>query len=115
MSERMEITMAVPLVRNAEERVKILDWELISQDLDAQGCAQLERLLSADECQSLAALYSEDEVFRSHIIMARHGFGRGEYKYFRYPLPNLLTELRTALYSQIAPIANHWNEALTRR
>src|SRR6185437_10194559 len=109
MSERMEITMAVPLVRSTEERVKMLDWEQISQDLDAQGCAQIERLLSADECRSLAKLYPEDEVFRSHIIMARHGFGRGEYKYFRYPLPDIITEMRTALYTHLAPIANRWN------
>lgn len=112
MSERTEIAMAVPLVRSAEERVKILDWEQILQDLDAQGCALLERLLSTDECRSLAELYPKDEVFRSHIIMARHGFGRGEYKYFRYPLPDIIADLRTALYSHLAPIGNRWNEAM---
>lgn len=112
MSERMEITMAVPLVRNTEERVKTLDWEQISRDLDAQGCALLESLLSADECRSLAEFYPKDEMFRSHIIMARHGFGRGEYKYFRYPLPDIIADLRTALYPHLAPIANHWNGAM---
>lgn len=112
MSERMEIAMAVPLVRSTEERVKTLDWERISQDLDSQGCALLERLLSVDECRALAELYPKDEVFRSHIIMARHGFGRGEYKYFRYPLPDIVADLRTALYPCLAPIANRWNEAM---
>jgi hypothetical protein len=96
----------------AQERVKALDWEQISQNLDGQGNGVLERLLTPEECRALAELYSRDELFRSHIIMARHGFGRGEYKYFRYPLPELMIGLRTALYARIAPIANRWNEAM---
>jgi hypothetical protein len=108
----MEIAMVVPSVSSAEERVKTYDWASISQDLDAQGCALLERLLSADECRSLAELYPKDEVFRSRIVMAQHGFGRGEYKYFRYPLPDVIADLRTALYPLLAPIANRWNEAM---
>jgi hypothetical protein len=81
-------------------------------DLDARGCAVLERLLPEHECTAIANLYRHDEHFRSHVIMARHGFGRGEYKYFAYPLPVVIQQLRTALYPQLAPIANRWNEAM---
>jgi len=97
---------------NAVARIKTLDWERISQSLDAQGSALLERVLSADECQALAQLYPEDGLFRSHVVMARHGFGRGEYKYFSYPLPEIIAELRTAIYPQLASIANRWNTAM---
>jgi hypothetical protein len=95
-----------------EERVQALDWERISQDLDAQGNAVLDQLIPADACRQLAALYPQVEPFRSHIVMARHGFGRGEYKYFAYPLPGLTANLRTALYSYLAPIANRWNVSM---
>src|SRR6266576_430796 len=70
------------------------------------------RLLRPSECRTLVELYPEDEMFRSHIVMGRHGFGRGEYKYFRYPLPEIIAELRTALYARLAPQANKWNEAM---
>lgn len=76
------------------------------------GIAVMAKALSAAECEALAGLYSDDEHFRSRIVMARHGFGRGEYKYFRYPLPPLVEELRTTLYPKLAPIANAWNEAM---
>ncbi len=89
-----------------------IDWTQVSTQLDANGWAQIERVLSADECRDIAALYDDDRRFRSHIIMARHGFGRGEYKYFSYPLPDRLAELRTSLYAQLAPIANRWNESI---
>jgi len=97
---------------NAVALIKTRDWGRISQDLDAQGSALLERILSADECQALADLYPEDGLFRSHVVMARHGFGRGEYKYFSYPLPEIIAGLRTTLYSRLAPIANRWNTAM---
>ncbi|HEU4681952.1 MAG TPA: 2OG-Fe(II) oxygenase [Gemmatimonadales bacterium] len=93
-------------------RIGAVDWSRVSQDLDARGSAVLEGLLSSDECESIAELYSADSIFRSRIVMARHGFGRGEYKYFAYPLPELVTGLRTALYPRLAPIANRWNEAM---
>nr|WP_211486993.1 2OG-Fe(II) oxygenase [Corallococcus exiguus] len=80
--------------------------------MDARGCAVLEQLLTPDECEALALLYGVDDAFRSRVVMARHGFGRGEYKYFDHPLPEVVTELRTALYPCLAPIANRWNTAM---
>ena len=94
------------------ERVKSFDWKRVSQDLDAQGSATLEHLLSPEECQKTAALYEQDDLFRSRVEMGRHGFGRGEYKYFSYPLPSLIAELRTAIYPRLVPTANRWNGAL---
>ena len=96
----------------AVARVQQLDWDRISQELDTRGNAVLERILDPDDCRRLSGLYSEDVLFRSHVVMARHGFGRGEYKYFNYPLPDLVAELRTALYPQLAPVANRWNLAM---
>jgi uncharacterized protein len=89
-----------------------IDWARVASDLDAGGNALLERLLTADESDALAALYRADDLFRSRIVMQRHNFGRGEYKYFAYPLPDLVAELRTALYPPLANIANRWNAAL---
>jgi hypothetical protein len=94
------------------ERIRAIDWQKLSLELDGQGSATIEHLLAPEECQSLAALYSRNELFRSRVVMARHGFGRGEYKYFDYPLPDLVAELRTSLYSYLAPIANAWNQTM---
>jgi uncharacterized protein len=88
------------------------DWDGAGRDLDTAGNAVLERVLSPEECRELASLYGREDLFRSRIVMSRHGFGRGEYQYFRYPLPDLVGGLRTALYPRLAPIANRWNEAL---
>jgi hypothetical protein len=85
------------------------DWPAVEQSLYANGNALLPGLLTPAQCGELAAMYEQDEHFRTRIVMARHGFGLGEYKYFAYPLPNLLAQLREALYSRLAPIANHWN------
>src|ERR1700724_2009622 len=93
-------------------RVDAMNWIQASSDLDAQGCAVLKGLLSAEECRALAALYPDDSRFRSRVVMGRHGFGRGEYKYFSYPLPDLIAELRPALYAQLHDVANRWNEAM---
>jgi hypothetical protein len=89
-----------------------IDWARVSGELDSQGNAVLERLVSKAECDALAALYPRDDLFRSRVVMGRHGFGRGEYKYFRYPLPDLIARLRTALYPRLAPIANRWMGAM---
>jgi uncharacterized protein len=94
------------------ERVGSLDWTSISRELNLRGCATVERLLTPSECISVTALYDSEASFRSRVIMARHGFGRGEYKYFAYPLPRIVAELRSALYPQLAPIANAWSERL---
>ena len=88
------------------------DWASIGQSLDAHGNAVLPGLLTAKQCDDLAALYPQEEGYRTRIIMARHGFGRGEYKYFAYPLPPLLDQLRHALYPRLAPIATRWNRQL---
>ena len=94
------------------DRVAAIDWHRVSAELDAQGCAVIERLLPAEECRALAALYDEESRFRSRVVMARHGFGRGEYKYFAYPLPEIVATLRAALYPPLAEIANRWNDAM---
>jgi hypothetical protein len=94
---------------SAELRVGAYDWKTVTGELDAYGCAILSQLLSGEECRAIAALYSDQRHFRSHVLMARHGFGKGEYRYFAYPLPDLLDGLRTALYPRLAGVANEWN------
>ena len=88
------------------------DWTSLAAHLDAHGWAPLPKLLPKMETDAIARLYDDDDSFRSHVIMARHGFGRGEYKYFKYPLPALIERLRTSLYARLAPIANAWNNAM---
>jgi len=84
----------------------------IATELETQGCSVVAGLLTGDECAAIAALYEDDAVFRSRVVMARHGFGRGEYRYFAYPLPDPVAALRSALYARLAPVANAWSEAL---
>lgn len=98
--------------KSVAERIKAVDWKSLTQDLDTEGSSVIEQLLSPDECRALAGLYPKDDIFRSRIVMARHGFGRGEYKYFSYPLPDLIAGLRTAIYPHLVPIANRWNNAM---
>ncbi len=88
------------------------DWPAIGAHLDAHGWAMLPGALASDECAALSGLYDEPSNFRSRVIMQRHGFGRGEYQYFAYPLPATIAELRSALYLPLAPIANRWNQAM---
>jgi len=94
------------------DRLAAVDWREISGDLDAYGCAVIRGMLSGDECSSLIRSYSDDALFRSRVVMGRHGFGRGEYKYFAYPLPEVVAELRAAMYPALAEIANRCNAAL---
>jgi hypothetical protein len=94
-------------------RVEAVDWASVSTHLDGCGWAMLKTLLTADECESIAGLYEDDHRFRSRVVMASHGFGRGEYKYFAYPLPDTVAALRVALYPRLAPIANRWNESMS--
>jgi hypothetical protein len=91
------------------DRVAGIDWNAAAAELDQHGAAVLPALLTPEECRAVAALYPEDKPFRSRVVMARHGFGRGEYKYFGYPLPEPIAGLRAALYPRLAPIANGWN------
>jgi uncharacterized protein len=100
------------LVLDSEDRIAALDWPRIGADLDAFGAALTGPLLSPDQCAALASLYDEEAPFRSRVVMARHGFGRGEYKYFAAPAPDIVRRLRQALYPRLAPIANRWAEAL---
>ena len=99
-------------VTETNARLRIYDWSGIADELDACGCAMLEALLSPRECNTLAAMYTDDQHFRSRVVMGRHGFGRGEYRYFDYPLPTQVAELRSTIYPRLAPIANRWNAAM---
>lgn len=93
-------------------RIARLDWQRIAASLDAVGCAVLSGVLSSRECAALTAVYDQESRFRSRVVMARHGFGRGEYKYFNHPLPDIVSDLRSALYPSLAAIANRWNDTL---
>jgi hypothetical protein len=92
--------------------VDSMDWPTIHRDLDMQGWAVLPKLLDTTTCDAVAQLYDASEAFRSRVVMARHGYGRGEYRYFAYPLPTLVEQLRTRLYVQLVALANRWHEAL---
>lgn len=96
----------------ARPRSAQVDWLRVEADLDAHGAAVIEKLLAPEDCRELIDLYAREDRFRSRVVMARHGFGRGEYKYLAYPLPRIVAGLREALYPPLARIANRWNEAL---
>ena len=111
----MATAKRVPVIDEAIDltaHVDTLDWPHITAELDTQGCAVLKGLLTPEQCRATAALYPSDAGFRSRIVMGRHGFGRGEYKYFAYPLPDLIGELRPALYAHLQGTANRWNEVM---
>jgi hypothetical protein len=95
-----------------DERVAAIDWTEVTSHLDSHGWGTIGRILDAGECRDVAGLYDDDGCFRSRVVMARHGFGRGEYKYFRYPLPSVVADLRAAIYPRLAPVANRWNESM---
>src|SRR5688572_20078594 len=108
MSLSARAISSAPAGTSAEPRVAAYDWQSIAAELDNAGCAILRALLSREECVAIAALYSDERHFRSRVHMARHGFGKGEYRYFRYPLPDLIDGLRAALYPRLVPVANAW-------
>lgn len=95
-----------------KERIAAYDWHGIGQSLDMQGWGRLPALLSGEESEAISVLYGPGPLFRSHVVMARHGFGKGEYRYFAYPLPDIVQELRAALYPCVQPIANRWHERM---
>ncbi len=109
MSARSKV---VSIETSMADRVKSSDWGRVARELDAHGASVIERLLTGSECTDLSACYRLEQLFRSRVEMARHGFGRGEYKYFAYPLPDIVATLRTGLYPHLVPIANAWSTAL---
>jgi hypothetical protein len=111
MIAQLTIASAKPMA-SCEDRVGVYDWNGLGSELDTHGCVVLEKLLSPAECAGIVALYSHEEHFRSHVHMARHGFGKGEYRYFKYPLPDLLGGLRAALYPRLVKLANAWSERM---
>jgi hypothetical protein len=106
---RSSVTSPASRVSSPEARVAASDWQALAGELDNYGCAVLPKLLSREECRAIAALYPDESHFRSHIQMVRHGFGKGEYRYFKYPLPDILHRFRTALYPHLGRLANEWN------
>ena len=109
MKPRSSTVSSTTAATSPEARVVAYDWQALASELDNYGCAVLPKLFSSEECRTVASLYRDESHFRSHIRMVRHGFGKGEYRYFKYPLPDLLTGLRTALYPHLAGVANEWN------
>jgi uncharacterized protein len=107
------VTVATARSRNTtRDRVSAMDWTAVAAQLSDRGWAILTRALDADECGELVKLYDDESRFRKRILMARHGYGRGEYQYFAYPLPDLVAGLRSELYPRLAPVANQWNESM---
>jgi hypothetical protein len=93
-------------------RVSAIDWHFVAEQLDRYGCATVHDLLTPRECDALVTRYSNDTLYRSRVVMARHGFGRGEYKYYAYPLPEPIATLRREVYPHLVPVANRWNETM---
>jgi uncharacterized protein len=112
MSTAAQINQPASTAQTIEARIKEFDWTAVSAHLDFSGWAMLSNLLTAAACEAVAGLYAENFRFRSHVVMARHGFGQGEYKYFSYPLPGVIARLRAAIYPRLAPVANRWNESM---
>lgn len=112
----MRSLFEAPAARPADtvigRRLRAVDWQALGSDLDAQGYAVIPQLLTGEACAAMSARYDEDALFRSRVVMARHGYGRGEYRYFAYPLPDPVAELRTQVYAQLAPLANRWSSAM---
>ena len=105
----MDATQEFPALA---DRIDALPWADLARDLDAHGAALIPGLLTAEACEAVAGWYDSDPLFRSRVVMSRHGFGRGEYRYFAYPLPDLVADLRAAFYPPLAAIANRWNDQM---
>jgi hypothetical protein len=101
-----------PAAEEIEARLATIDWSRVADELDAQGSAVIPHLVSPAQCRQFAGLYGNSELFRSRVVMARHGFGHGEYQYFGYPLLPPIAGLRAAIYPALVPIANRWNETM---
>ena len=113
--DKLCLEQGIPPLPDAAQslsRLESLEWQNIATELNESGNALLKSVLTSSECKALANLYGSDELFRSRVVMARHGFGRGEYKYFGYPLPAIVQALRASLYERLEPIANQWNQAM---
>ena len=108
----MNARTPMQLAPTIEERLRNIAWQDVQENLDSYGSAILPRLLTPDECDTLTAMYPRNDIFRSRVVMERHGFGRGEYKYFSYPLPDLIGHLRSAFYPRLAPLANRWHDMM---
>jgi hypothetical protein len=107
-----QLSVATRQSPGLRERVESLNWSEVAQDLDTCGNAVLPKLLTVEECQRIAILYEKPICFRSRVVMGSHGFGRGEYQYFKYPLPPTVDAVRTLLYARLVPLANRWNETM---
>ena len=112
MNSAARVRNVIPRLNTIAQRVTALDWPRIGADLDRHGCAVVNALLSPEECEALVDTYAVEESFRSRVVMARHGFGRGEYKYFAYPLPDMVAGLRNSLYPRLSGVANRWHDTL---
>jgi uncharacterized protein len=112
MKVHFSATIAASAPISSEARVAAYDWRALADELNNYGCAILPKLLSPQECRAIADLFPDESQFRSHVHMARHGFGKGEYRYFKYPLPDLIGGLRTALYPRLAGVANEWTRRM---
>ena len=112
MNTLADFILGQAVVKSAEDRLSNYDWDAFAEEMNSFGCATLKGVLTPEECRDLAALYPQEQHFRSHIHMARHGFGKGEYRYFKYPLPDLLGGLRSALWPKLSVIANSWNASM---
>jgi hypothetical protein len=112
VNARAGAAAVIPAAERVAARVTAVDWARVAAELEARGNAVIPGLITAAECAALAGLYDRDERFRSRVVMGRHGFGRGEYKYFSYPLPDMVAALRAAAYPHLAQIANRWHDAL---
>ena len=112
MNARVDVDLLTGAADAVDARIAAIEWDALVNTLDGRGNGVIQRLLAPDECVALAAVYTDEAAFRSRVVMARHGFGRGEYKYFCYPLLPLVAALRAAIYPHLVPLANRWNQAL---